>query len=337
MRVDPTGKFWWVFPLLGGLDAYLCGGDFMQGFVMGAVTGAMGAGVGSVLGNTAWGAALANSSALGFNVVSGAIAGGITGELFGEGFGKGAVYGAVGGAVSYGVDTRLGGYASKNTFNKLMVNGLKGGLNGLVRGGDFIEGFAYGFAYGYVYELDYSINKTTSKSDNTKVSTTDKNSTKVIKNAIKVLEQTEWGKNNPDTIKRLRELFNKGKIKLDPLLSKKLGASGKYTPNLGPFKTELIRLDSYLIDDPEELLLHLAHEGTHALDDIKSRLWHGLRINLSTEYRAAVSEDNLYYELTGKYRFNNLSSKQKYYYLMDEYQTCHFLKYYNDMRWLMEE
>jgi hypothetical protein len=31
-----------------------------------------------------------------------------------------------------------------------MVNGLKGGLNGLARGGDFIEGFAYGFAYGLI-------------------------------------------------------------------------------------------------------------------------------------------------------------------------------------------
>ncbi|NLY75833.1 MAG: hypothetical protein GX075_11085, partial [Firmicutes bacterium] len=115
-------------------------------------TGALGAGVGSALGKTAWGAALAESSAIGFNAVSGAIAGGITGELFGEGFGKGAVYGAVGGAISYGVDTRLGGYASKNTFNKLMVNGLKGGHNGLVRGGDFVEGFAYGFAYGAANE-----------------------------------------------------------------------------------------------------------------------------------------------------------------------------------------
>ena len=130
----------------------------MQGFVMGAVTGAMGGAVGTALKGTAWGAALAETSIVGFNAVSGAIGGGITGELFGEGFGKGAVYGAVGGAVSYGVDTRLGVYASKNTFNKLMVNGLKGGLNGLVRGGDFIEGFAYGFAYGYANEYVNELN-----------------------------------------------------------------------------------------------------------------------------------------------------------------------------------
>ena len=124
----------------------------MQGFVMGAFTGALGGAVGSALQNTAWGAALAKSSGIGFSVVSGAIGGGITGELFGEGFGKGAVYGAVGGVISYGVDTRFGEYASKSTFNKLIINGLKGGLNGLARGGDFIEGFGYGFAYGLAYE-----------------------------------------------------------------------------------------------------------------------------------------------------------------------------------------
>lgn len=157
MRVDPTGKiWWWVFPLLSGLDAYLCGGDFMQGFVMGAFTGALGGTVGSVLQNTAWGAALAKYSGIGFSAMSGAIGGGITGELFGEGFGKGAVYGAVGGVISYGVDTRFGEYASKSTFNKLIINGLKGGLNGLARGGDFIEGFGYGFAYGLVDFSDSS-------------------------------------------------------------------------------------------------------------------------------------------------------------------------------------
>ncbi|NLW47934.1 MAG: DUF4329 domain-containing protein [Firmicutes bacterium] len=149
MRVDPTGEFWWVFPLLGGLDAYLCGGDFMQGFVMGAVTGVIGAGVSSFV-SSAWGSAL---KTFGTQVVSGAIAGGITGELFGEGFGKGAVYGAIGGAINFGVDKRYGDFASKSTFNKVMVNGLKGRLNGLARGGDFIEGFAYGFAYGYAYEF----------------------------------------------------------------------------------------------------------------------------------------------------------------------------------------
>ena len=151
-RIDPTGKFWWVFALFGGLDSYLCGGDFMQGFVMGAVTGAIGAGVGAALNGTAWGAALAKTSTVGFNAVSGAISGGITGELFGEGFGKGAVFGAVAGAINVGVDKRYGDFASKSTFNKVLINGLKGGLNGLTRGKDFLEGFAYGFTYGYAYE-----------------------------------------------------------------------------------------------------------------------------------------------------------------------------------------
>ncbi len=344
MRVDPTGEFWWVFALLGGLDSYLCGGDFMQGFVMGAITGAIGAGVGSALSNTAWGAALANSSAMGFNAVSGAIAGGITGELFGEGFGKGAVFGAVAGAINFGVDQRFGDFASKSTFNKLLINGLKGGLNGLARGGDFIEGFAYGFVYGYanelsslLSELNYSINKMASKNDNTKVSATDVNGNKVIKNAIKALEQTEWGKNNPDTIKRLWELFNKGRIKFDPKLYEKQDAVGRYQPNLGSLKRELISLDSYLLDVSEDLLLTLAHEGTHALDDVKSRLWHGPQIRLSTEYRAIIAEDTLNYELTGKYEFMNLDNKNKYYYLMDNYQIKSSLTYYNDMRWLMGE
>jgi RHS repeat-associated protein len=150
MRVDPTGKFWWVFPLLGGLDAYLCGGDFMQGFVMGALTGAIGGAVGSVLQNTAWGAALAKSSGIGFSAVSGAIGGGITGELFGEGFEKGAVHGAVAGAISYGVDLRFGEYASRSIYNRLVIAGLKGGLNALARGEDFVEAFAYGVAYGLI-------------------------------------------------------------------------------------------------------------------------------------------------------------------------------------------
>ena len=48
-RVDPDGRFWnFLIPaLLGGLNSYLCGGDFLQGFVMGAITGALGAGVGA--------------------------------------------------------------------------------------------------------------------------------------------------------------------------------------------------------------------------------------------------------------------------------------------------
>ena len=167
IRVDPSGKIWGILigALLGGLDAYLCGGDFMQGFVMGAFTGALGGAVGSALQNTAWGAALAKSSGIGFSAVSGAIGGGITGELFGEGFGKGAVYGAVGGVISYGVDTRFGEYASKSRFNELIIDGLKGGLNGLARGGDFIEGFGYGFAYSAAYEyadkFGYENNTTT--------------------------------------------------------------------------------------------------------------------------------------------------------------------------------
>ena len=148
MRVDPTGKIWWwlVGAILGGLDSYLCGGDFMQGFIMGAMTGAIGAGVNTFV-SSAWGSTL---GAFGSQVVSGAIAGGITGEMFGEGFGKGAVFGAVAGAISYGVDMRFGEYASRGTYNRLVVAGLKGGLNGLTRGGDFVEGFAYGVAYGLV-------------------------------------------------------------------------------------------------------------------------------------------------------------------------------------------
>ena len=142
-RIDPTGKFWWVFALLGGLDSYLCGGDFMQGFVMGAITGAIGAGV-NTFANSLWGSTLTTQ------IVSGAIAGGITGELFGEGFKKGVQHGAIAGAISWGVDLRYGKYASRGIYNRLVVAGLKGGLNGLARGGDFIEGFAYGAAYGLV-------------------------------------------------------------------------------------------------------------------------------------------------------------------------------------------
>ncbi|NLE04922.1 MAG: hypothetical protein GX638_08985 [Crenarchaeota archaeon] len=52
---------------------------------------------------------------------------------------------------------RYGEYASRGTFNKLVVAGLKGGLNGLARGGDFIEGFAYGFAYASAYEYGESL------------------------------------------------------------------------------------------------------------------------------------------------------------------------------------
>ena len=147
MRVDPTGEFWWLIgAILGGLDAYLCGGDFMQGFAMGAITGALGGAVGGALGNTAWGAALAETSKVGFGAVSGAIGGGITGELFGEGFGKGAVFGAVSGAISGKIaDSKVGDFAKKNWFNNALVDGLKGGFNALARGGDFVEGFTSGF------------------------------------------------------------------------------------------------------------------------------------------------------------------------------------------------
>ena len=155
MRVDPTGKIWWwlVGAILGGLDSYLCGGDFMQGFVMGAITGAIGAGVNTFV-SSAWGSTL---GAFGSQVVSGAIAGGITGEMFGEGFKKGVQHGAIAGAISFGVDARLGKYASRATYNRLVVAGLKGGLNGLARGGDFVEGFGYGFAYGLANSFDDSV------------------------------------------------------------------------------------------------------------------------------------------------------------------------------------
>ena len=110
MRVDPTGEFWWVFALLGGLDSYLNGGDFMQGFVMGAITGAIGAGVGSALSNTAFGAAIGS---FGTQVVGGAIAGGIVGEISGEGFREGAKFGAISGAVSWGVQKWFGNSLDK--------------------------------------------------------------------------------------------------------------------------------------------------------------------------------------------------------------------------------
>ena len=151
MRVDPTGEFWWILAgaLLGGLDSYLNGGDFLQGFAMGAITGALGGAVGTALQGTAWGAALAETSKVGFGAVSGAIGGGITGELFGEGFGKGAVFGAVSGAISGKIaDSKVGDFAKKNWFNNALVDGLKGGFNALARGGDFVEGFAYGFKGG---------------------------------------------------------------------------------------------------------------------------------------------------------------------------------------------
>ena len=135
MRVDPTGQFWW-FALLGGLDAYLCGGDFMQGFVMGAITGTIGAGVGNVLKGTALGNALGGTSTLGFQAVSGAIGGGILGEISGEGFWEGAKFGAISGAISWGVNKYLGEYASKSRFNRIIARGIEGGLNYVGRGDD---------------------------------------------------------------------------------------------------------------------------------------------------------------------------------------------------------
>ncbi len=147
MRVDPTGKIWWwlVGAILGGLDSYLCGGDFMQGFAMGAITGALGAGL-NTFTSSLWGSTYTSS------IVSGAIAGGIMGEISGEGFEKGAVFGAVTGAISHGMNTRFGEYASRSRFNALMIDGLSGGLGALARGGDFVEGFAYGVAYGAANE-----------------------------------------------------------------------------------------------------------------------------------------------------------------------------------------
>jgi len=72
--------------ILSGVDSYLCGGDFMQGFVMGAFTGAMGYGVNAFVGQ-AWGSTL---SAVGTRAVSGAIAGGIMG---GRGYKRRSLWG----------------------------------------------------------------------------------------------------------------------------------------------------------------------------------------------------------------------------------------------------
>ena len=124
----------------------------MQGFCMGACTGALGAGVNTFV-SSAWGSTLTSS------IVSGAIAGGITGEMFGDGFEKGAQHGAIAGAISWGVDARFGDYASRGKFNQLIIDGLKGGLNGLARGGDFIEGFAYGVAYGAAYKYTEKLSR----------------------------------------------------------------------------------------------------------------------------------------------------------------------------------
>ncbi|NLW48697.1 MAG: RHS repeat-associated core domain-containing protein, partial [Firmicutes bacterium] len=149
-RIDPSGKVWWwlVSAIISGLDSYLCGGDFFQGFAMGAVTGAIGAGVGSALGETAWGAALAETSKVGFGATSGAIAGGITGEMVGEGFEKGAVYGAIGGAINAGID-KHGEYASNNWFNEALLDGLKDGVASYINGGEFDGDFTEGFWHGF--------------------------------------------------------------------------------------------------------------------------------------------------------------------------------------------
>ena len=164
MRVDPTGKIWWwlVSAIISGVDSYLCGGDFMQGFVMGACTGALGAGVNTFV-SSAWGSTLTSS------IVSGAIAGGITGEMFGDGFKKGAVHGAVAGAILYGVDMRYGEFANKNWFNKSLIGGLKGGFNALARGGDVLVGFGYGFVNNSISFLKNTWNRCLGFSRNYKI------------------------------------------------------------------------------------------------------------------------------------------------------------------------
>ena len=143
MRVDPTGKIWWwlVGAILGGLDSYLCGGDFLQGFVMGAITGAMGAGLNTFTSSVF-------KSALTASMVSGAIAGGIMGEISGEGFEKGALFGAVTGAVSWGVQKWFGNsldkWAGDDPKKMAFANSVKKMTVALGTGQDPVEAAGYG-------------------------------------------------------------------------------------------------------------------------------------------------------------------------------------------------
>ncbi|NLY75942.1 MAG: M23 family metallopeptidase, partial [Firmicutes bacterium] len=122
---------------LGGLNSYLCGGDFLQGFVMGAITGALGAGVGAVLENTAL-------NAFGSQVVGGAIGGGIMGEISGEGFREGAVFGAVTSGLSWKLDklipTKKNIFKSKTPFKDLALNSMKRLVYGPLDPMDYIAG-----------------------------------------------------------------------------------------------------------------------------------------------------------------------------------------------------
>ena len=146
MRVDPTGKIWWwlVGAILGGLDSYLCGGDFMQGFAMGAITGAIGAGV-NTFASSLWGSTLTTS------IVSGAIAGGIMGEISGEGFEKGAVFGAITGAVSWGVQKWFGNsldkWAGDDPRKMAFANSVKKMTVAVGTGQNPVEAAAYGAVY----------------------------------------------------------------------------------------------------------------------------------------------------------------------------------------------
>ncbi|NLY75287.1 MAG: RHS repeat-associated core domain-containing protein, partial [Firmicutes bacterium] len=152
MRVDPDGRFWQILipALLGGLNSYLCGGDFLQGFVMGAFTGALGVGIGSVLENTAL-------NAFALQVVGGAIAGGIMGEISGEGFREGAIFGAFSGAVSWGVQEWFGNsldkWAGDDPKKIAFVNSVKRMAVAVGTGGDPVEAAGYGAINSFVKNI----------------------------------------------------------------------------------------------------------------------------------------------------------------------------------------
>ena len=148
---DPTGRWFFLMPIISGVISEVTGGDFVTGFLTGCITGGISLGVDALLNSTLAGV-LGGSGSFAYEIVSSGISGGITSAVFGGDFWEGAGQAALAAGISWGIESKFGDFANDTWYDKAIKDGLAKGaqsyLSALVEGKEngelFIEGFKEG-------------------------------------------------------------------------------------------------------------------------------------------------------------------------------------------------
>jgi lysozyme family protein len=155
-RIDPTGQFWWavlIAAVLGGVQSADAGGSFLDGFVRAGVMAAVTAGFGEVIQGLS---ICANFGQVASIAVSGCIMSAFQTALNGDdllqilrsGF-FGGIRAAIFSYVTGPIDKYFAKTIPTKWINDAIMDGINGGLNSIVYGGNFVAGFVGGVK-GYV-------------------------------------------------------------------------------------------------------------------------------------------------------------------------------------------